>query len=68
MTVTTYDNRHHHNIVIGTTQLYAIGLLVVLALAVTLTLVMALPTVESLHFGNFQVLPNDFAHFASIAL
>jgi hypothetical protein len=68
MTATTYDNRHHHNIVIGTTQLYAVALLMVLALAVTLTLILALPTVESLHFGNFQILPNDFAHFAAAAL
>jgi hypothetical protein len=68
MTVTTYNNRHHHNIVIGMTQLYAVALLLMLALAFTLTLLLALPTVESLHFGNFQILPNDFAHFASIAL
>ena len=67
MTVMTYDN-HQHNVVIGATQLYAVALLVVLALAVTLTLVLALPTVESLHFGNFRILPNDFAHFAIFAL
>jgi hypothetical protein len=66
MTVMTFDNRP--NIIIGPTQLYAVALLVVLALAVTLTLVFALPTVESLHFGNFRILPNDFAHFATLAL
>lgn len=60
------DNQN--KIVIGATQLYAVALLVVLALAVTLTLVLALPTVESFHFGNFRILPNDFAHFALLAL
>jgi len=67
MTVITYNN-HQHDLVLGPTQLYALALLVVVALAATLTLVLALPTVESLHFGNFRILPNDFAHFALLAL
>ncbi|MBS1954891.1 MAG: hypothetical protein JST89_11935 [Cyanobacteria bacterium SZAS-4] len=64
---TTLSEEQHH-VVINATQLYAVALLVVLALAVTLTLVLALPTVESFHFGNFRILPNDFAHFALLAL
>ncbi len=78
MTVMTYDksgmmhklslDNGLHSFVIGPTQLYAVALLVVLALAVTLTLILALPTVESFHFGNFRILPNDFAHFALLAL
>lgn len=70
MTVMTLDKKaaHVHDFVIGSTQLYVVALLVVLALAMTLTLVFALPTVESFHFGNFRVLPNDFAHFATLAL
>lgn len=66
MTATTYNNRQSHNLTLGPTQLYALIMLMVLALAVTLTLLLALPTVESFHFGNFQILPNDFAHFAAI--
>jgi hypothetical protein len=60
----TYNNQP--NIIIGPTQLYIVALLVVLAIAATLTLLFALPTVESLRFGNFQILPNDFAHFANV--
>jgi hypothetical protein len=68
MTVMTLgNNNHHHAVIISSMQLYSLALLVVLALAVTLTLLLALPTVES-HFGNFQILPNDLAHFASIAM
>jgi hypothetical protein len=74
MTVMTYNKSsnllprlssdNQPNIVIGPTQLYVVALLVVLALALALTLLFALPTVESWRFGNFQILPNDFAHFA----
>ena len=75
MTVMTYNkstsllNSHNQQVlVIGPRQLFIVALIVVLALAATLTLLFALPTVESWRFGNFQILPNDFAHFATKTL
>ncbi|HEY9679495.1 MAG TPA: hypothetical protein V6C76_15915 [Drouetiella sp.] len=64
MTAMTLDHGRHH-IVFSQAQITAVALLVVLAMAVGLTLLLAVPTVESLHFGNFRIIPNDLAHFAA---
>ena len=64
MTVMTLDHGQH-SVVLSQNQITAVALLVVLAMAVALTLLLAAPTVETLHFGDFRFFPSDLAHFAA---